>query len=275
MIKKLFNTFKYFSRKISAHKVGAYSAQCAFFLMLSIFPFIILLLSLVRFLPFSHEEILGYTEEIMPSAINSLISDFVKEIRTSSNNAITVISAGTTLWAASKGIYSIIGGLNSVFEERESRHFIKVRFLALFYTLSFIIMILLTFVMLVLGKSIVEWTQNNFPSFYALIFAIIFLRFFIGFCVLVLFFTTIYDTLASGKRKFFNQLPGAIVAAAGWIAYSLLFSFYIDNFSNYTTIYGSLTAVVLLMLWLYSCMYILFFGAEINLYYQRKVLGKQ
>ena len=68
--------------------------------------------------------------------------------------------------------------------------------------------------------------------------------------------------------------PGAMIASVGWIAYSVLFAFYIDNFSNYAPLYGSLTAVILLMLWLYSCMYILFLGAEINLYYIRKIAVK-
>ncbi|HAN21235.1 MAG: hypothetical protein A2Y15_06650 [Clostridiales bacterium GWF2_36_10] len=134
-------------------------------------------------------------------------------------------------------------------------------------------MIVGTFVLLVFGNRIIEMTEENFP-YAAVVFIIMSLRYLIGFCLLVFFFTIIYRALPSGKQRFSHQLPGAIIASVGWIAFSLMFSFYIDNFSNYATVYGSLTAVVLLMLWLYSCMYILFFGAEINLYYYRKILGK-
>lgn len=274
MIKKIYRTIKYFSRKISAHKVGTYSAEGAFFLMLSIFPFIILLLSLVRFLPFKMEQLLSFTNRIMPDAVDILFSNFVREIKSNTNNAVTIISAFGMLWASSKGVYSVIGGLNSVFEERESRHFFKVRFLSIFYTLSFVIIILFTFLLLVFGNRILALTEKNYSAYSALIFVIMSLRYLIGFCLLVFFFTFIYKYLPCGNRKFFYQLPGSIIASVGWIAYSLIFSFYIDNFSNYSTLYGSLTAVVLLMLWLYSCMYILFFGAEINLYYQRKIVGK-
>lgn len=274
MIKQLFRTIKYFTRKISAHKVGAYSAEGAFFMMFSIFPFIILLLSMVRFLPFEQEQILSFTAGIMPDEVDNFFSGIVIELRNNTNNTITFVSAAVLLWSASKGVYSVIGGLNSVFEQREGRHFIRVRLLSILYTLAFVIIITVTLTLLVFGNRIISLTERNFSSYYALIFIVMSLRYLIGFCFLVLFFNIIYKALPSGKHRFFTQLPGAVVAAVGWIAFSVFFSFYIDNFSNYTTLYGSLTAVVLLMLWLYFCMYILFFGAEINLYYKKRILGE-
>ncbi|MDE7298682.1 MAG: YihY/virulence factor BrkB family protein [Lachnospiraceae bacterium] len=85
-----------------------------------------------------------------------------------------------------------------------------------------------------------------------------------GFSLMILFFSLMYMTVPSRKSSFFAELPGAIITSAGWLGFSYLFSFYIDNFSNYSATYGSLTAVVLCMLWFYSCMYIMFIGAEIN-----------
>ena len=81
---------------------------------------------------------------------------------------------------------------------------------------------------------------------------------------MILFFTLMFMTLPGRKTSFFAELPGSILASAGWLGFSYLFSFYIDNFSNYSATYGSLTAIVLCMLWFYSCMYIMFIGAEIN-----------
>jgi membrane protein len=243
-------------------------------MMFSIFPFIILLLSMVRFLPFEQEQILSFTAGIMPDEVDNFFSGIVIELRNNTNNTITFVSAAVLLWSASKGVYSVIGGLNSVFEQREGRHFIRVRLLSILYTLAFVIIITVTLTLLVFGNRIISLTERNFSSYYALIFIVMSLRYLIGFCFLVLFFNIIYKALPSGKHRFFTQLPGAVVAAVGWIAFSVFFSFYIDNFSNYTTLYGSLTAVVLLMLWLYFCMYILFFGAEINLYYKKRILGE-
>jgi membrane protein len=273
MLKKLYRIIEYFSRKMSAHKIGAYSAEGAFYIILSVFPFIILLLSLIRFLPFNQSEILSYTKGVLPAAVSDLFGNFIHDLQ-NTNNAITIISALTLLWSASKGVFSIIGGLNSVFEERETRNYFKVRFLAVFYTLSFIITLLLTFILLVLGNSIGDFIIKKYPNFSALTFFTLSFRYLIGFCLLVMFFVVVYKFLAAGKRRLMYQLPGAIIAAAGWIVYSLVFSFYIDNFSDYAPLYGSLTAVILLMLWLYSCMYILFLGAEINLFYVRKIVVK-
>lgn len=258
---------------MSAHKIGAYSAEGAFYIILSIFPFIILLLSLIRFLPFHKSEILGFTKGVFPAAVYELFGNFIHDLE-NTNNAITIISAVTLLWSASKGVYSVIGGLNSVYEERETRSYFKVRFLAVIYTLSFMLTLLLTFILLVLGNSIGDFVIKKYPNFSALAFFTMSFRYLIGFCLLVMFFVFIYKFLAAGKRRLVHQLPGAIIASVGWIAYSLLFSFYIDNFSDYAPLYGSLTAVILLMLWLYSCMYILFFGAEINLFYVRKIVVK-
>lgn len=272
MLNDILKTIRYFSRKISAHKVGAYSAEGAFFMMFSIFPFIILLLSMVRFLPFDQEQLTAFTSGIMPDEVDNFFSNLVNEIKNNSSNTVTIVSAGVLLWSASKGVFSIIGGLNSVFEEREARHFIKVRFLSLLYTLSFIVILAVTLVLLVFGNSIELLIERNFAASPATVFVILSLRYLIGFCLLVLFFSVIYTALPSGNKRFMQQLPGAILSSVGWIAFSVFFSFYIDNFANYATLYGSLTAVILLMLWLYSCMYILFFGAEINLYYKKKIL---
>lgn len=273
MIKKIFSIIKYFSRKIDAHKMDAYSAEGAFYMVISIFPFIILLLSLVRFLPFEQNQLFNFVAGMLPDEVDKFLENFISQITTNTTNTITIISAAGLLWSASKGVYSVIGGLNSTFEERETRSYFKVKFLSLFYTLSFIVMILVTLIFIVFGNRIVALAENKFP-YAAVIFIFMSLRYLIGFCFLVFFFIIIYKFLPDGKRRFAQLLPGAIVASVGWIAFSYIFSFYIDNFSNYATIYGSLTAVVLLMLWLYSCMYILFFGGELNLYYMRKILGK-
>ena len=93
---------------------------------------------------------------------------------------------------------------------------------------------------------------------------VISVRTIVGMCLMILFFSLLYSTIPQKKLSFFSVLPGSILSATGWIGFSYLFSFYIDNFSNYSATYGSLTAIVLSMLWLYACMYIVFIGAEIN-----------
>lgn len=274
MIKRIYRTIRYFSRKIGAHRVGAYSAEGAFFMMMSVFPFMILLLSLVRFLPFEIEQILDFFSHAFPREVDAFLTGFINDIKMTGSNTITWISAGGMLLSASKGVFSIMGGLNSVFEVRETRNYFKIRFLSAFYTVAFTLMILLTFFMLVFGNRIASLVERNYPSFAGMAFILSSLRYLIGFVILVIFFLLVYSFLPNKKSRFREQLPGAAVAATGWVAFSIVFSFYIDNFANYATVYGSLTAVIVMMLWLYTCMYILFIGAELNLYYIRKILEK-
>ena len=83
-------------------------------------------------------------------------------------------------------------------------------------------------------------------------------------CILILFFLYLYMVIPNHRSRIFFELPGAVLTSMGWIGFSYLYSFYIDHMANFSNTYGSLTAVVLLMLWLYACMYMLLIGGEIN-----------
>jgi membrane protein len=126
-------------------------------------------------------------------------------------------------------------------------------------------------VLFVFGNRLYLWVEVKFPVFKNLALLIISLRTIIGLITLMVFFLVIYVAIPNRKTKVMNELPGALICAAGWMGFSYAFSFYIDHSSNYATMYGSLTTIVILMLWLYFCMYILFIGAEINLLFENKV----
>ena len=93
---------------------------------------------------------------------------------------------------------------------------------------------------------------------------IISIRTLVGLGLMVLFFTLMYLLIPERKSSFFAELPGAILTSAGWLGFSYLYSYYIDHIANYNATYGSLTAIVLCMIWVYACMYIMFIGAEVN-----------
>ena len=118
---------------------------------------------------------------------------------------------------------------------------------------------------MVFGSKFNDFICSMFPNITGLVYIISSLRYILGFAMLVLFFTLLYKMLPNGKIKFTKQVPGAVLASGGWVAFSFAFSFFVENFSNYANIYGSLSAIIVFMLWLYTCMYILFIGAEINL----------
>lgn len=261
---KFIKEIKYFLRKISASRVGAYSAQTAFFMFLSLIPLVMLLLSLVRQLGTPTDEIAQITSDFAPGFLSSFFATYIDEIVRDGRLSLTIVSAVILLWSASRGIYAIIGGLNSVYEIKEERNYFLIRILAVFYTVAFIVILVGALLLLVFGDEINNLLYSLLPNLKGLVYILSSLRFILGFVILILFFSVLYKSLPSQKMKFIDQIPGAVITSAGWVSFSILFSFFVDNFSNYSNIYGSLTAIIVLMLWMYICMYIMFIGAEIN-----------
>ncbi len=261
---KFIKEIKYFLRKISASRVGAYSAQTAFFMFLSLIPLVMLLLSLVRQLGTPTDEIAQIASDFAPGFLSSFFATYIDEIVRDGRLSLTIVSAVILLWSASRGIYAIIGGLNSVYEIKEERNYFLIRILAVFYTVAFIVILVGALLLLVFGDEINDLLYSLLPNLKGLVYILSSLRFILGFVILILFFSVLYKSLPSQKMKFIDQIPGAVITSAGWVSFSILFSFFVDNFSNYSNIYGSLTAIIVLMLWMYICMYIMFIGAEIN-----------
>lgn len=271
MIKSTYRLIGLLTKKLRDDNIAAYSAQAAFFIIISLFPFIMLLLSIVQFFPFEESTILKIFMNIFPNAIDSMIITVVNEIyHTATTGTLISITAITALWSAGKGFLSILKGLNSVYEINETRNSILLRFLSAIYTLVFAVMLIATMILFVFGNRLFLWIEQKIPGLMHMALLIISLRTIVGLVTLLIFFLIIYILIPNRKTKIMNELPGAIVCAGGWMGFSYAFSFYIDNFSNYTSTYGSLTAIVLFMLWMYFCMYILFIGAECNLLIENK-----
>jgi membrane protein len=230
-----------------------------------------LLLSIVKYFPIEEENMFRLISQAFPTTVNSLIESVISEIYSVAAST-TLISATivSTLWSAGKGFLAIMKGLNSVYEINETRHGLLLRAMAALYTLIFAIMVITTMILFVFGNRLYFWTTQKFPVIEDTAFLIISLRTIVGLITLIIFFLIIYIVIPNRKTKLMHELPGAMICAAGWMGFSYAFSYYIDNFSNYASMYGSLTAIVLFMLWLYFCMYLLFLGAEFNLLFENK-----
>jgi membrane protein len=161
--------------------------------------------------------------------------------------------------------------LNSVYEIKETRNYFFLRITSTIYTLIFAIMVIASMVLFVFGNRLYLWIELKVPVFKGMALLIISLRTIVGLIILLVFFLVIYVVIPNRRTKVMNELPGAMVCAGGWMGFSYAFSYYIDH-SNYSSMYGSLTTIVLFMLWMYFCMYILFIGAEINLMFENKAL---
>lgn len=259
-----------FMFKLKKDSVSAYAAQAAFFIILSVFPFFMFLLTLIHYLPLTEQDLINAVLEIAPASIAPFINNIINEIYTSSTTTLLSITGITAIWGASKAFYALIYGLNAVYGILETRNYVVLRLIATLYTLVFGILLLITLSILGFGNSIALAIQSRIPALSEIALLVISIRATTALCILILYFLALYIVIPNRKSNILQELPGAVVTAGGWIGFTYLYSFYIDHMSNFTNTYGSLTAIVLLMLWLYACMYMLLIGGEVNEWIQKR-----
>lgn len=264
MLHSVIRLIKTFTKKISNDNISALSAHATFFVILSFFPFVMFLLTLLSYFPFFTDTLHNINLDLLPGAVSSFVVQAFTELSARANGTILSITVIVAIWSASRGVLSIMRGLNSIYNIRETRNYYLTRIIATFYTIVFAVLLPVMMLIFVFGNQLTLWFIERFPVLGEFALLIISVRTAVGIGVLILFFLLIFISLPNRKTGILRELPGAVITAAGWVGFSFLFSFYVDNFSNYTAIYGSLTVIVLCMLWLYACMYILFVGAEIN-----------
>lgn len=244
--------------------VGAYSAQTAFFVTISFIPFIMLLLSILKFLPVEQDNMVLQIVSLFPAGAKELIASFIEETYDKSGAAVISITAVSTLWASSIGVFSLVKGINRVFCENETRNYFAVRFMSMIYTLLIMAILILCLGFLVFGNILTEIVLRSIPPFLGETFILEVIRVALGFVILSVFFVVMYVIVPNRKTKIYAQFPGAVLCSAGWTGFSYVFSYYYENIANYSYLYGSLSVLVFFMLWLFVCIYMLFIGAEIN-----------
>lgn len=218
-----------------------------------------LLLTLMQYLPFSATNIIEYMAIILPDSVIEIVNPIIEEIYTASG-ALISITAIAAIWSASKGVYALVCGLNQVYDVKETRSQMVVRAMSVFYTVVFILLIVASIGLFIFGSNIFSWLETYAPWLGVLKK----LRFIIGIILFVIFFLAIFKALPNHKTKIRDELPGAVIATLGWLLFSTIYSYYITHFSSFPVIYGSIAAVVFMMLWLYFCMYITLLAAELN-----------
>lgn len=270
---KLYYKLKPIIKKIMDDQITVYSAQASFYLIISAFPFTMLFLSLAGyFITVPKQSIISLVQSFLPEAVGPAVAVVAQELF---DKSISVISftAVAALWSSSRGISAVCRGVRKVYNTPERSSFIAEHGFALLYTVVFIGILILTLILQVFGDLIMSFVSRY------IIFNIEDMSLIKGVSLFVLMsviFQLMYYFFDRRKINFKNHFCGAVFCAAGWMIFSGLFSVYINNFGNYSYIYGSLTAVVLLMLWTYFCVMILLLGAELNGYiYNIKKSGEK
>ena len=252
---------------INSHHTGAYAAQAAYFFVLSLIPIFLLLLTMVRFTPITMSEVMTAVLKVFPESVAPMIRSIVSQVYFQSGTIVPVTIV-VALWSAGKGVLSVTSGLNSICENMETRNYFYLRIRASFYTVIFLLAIVSSLVLSVFGNRISVMIYEHIPFLSKVVEFIIRIRTFVTFVVLTVFWDLVYRFLPNrrnmAKTTLRKQLPGAVFTACGWLLLSFFFSVYLDVFKGFTSMYGSLTTIILIMLWLYGCMYIILLGGEIN-----------
>lgn len=245
--------------------VSIYAAQASFFLAISVIPFLLFIFTIMKwFIDINPQAILHTINAFAPAEISKFITTIFNELfDRSASLSIISITAVTTLWLSSRGIMALYRGLNNLHHKPPVNYF-YARLISIFYTLAFIATLLLTIMFFGFGSRIEQYIEARSTFLASIMQFLLQGRILIFFMYLTFIFALFYKFFPRLSSRIVDQVPGAAVAAVCWIGFSYIYSIYIDNFSNYTYVYGSLAAIVFLMLWLYFCMNIFLYGAQIN-----------
>ena len=272
VIRKIYRIIRDFTKRLEADHVNAYAAQSSFFIIISAFPLAILIFNVIRFTPVTKEFLLKASENTLPNTLEPIAESIITEMFENTNGTLISITAVLTIWSASKGVMAIIRGLNNVFKIDEKRGYFKLRLVSSVYTVLFVVGLVLSLVMVVFGNALLKLCERHIPILYDVAEWIISMRIIYVPVILTFLFVGLYKLINNKRYSFFSHLPGAVFSAIGWMGFSYFYSLYIDNFAGKSYAYGSLTVMVLLMLWIYICMYILFIGAEITVYFRKYMI---
>ena len=263
-IRRKINLLIHLIVKIKKDDVFALSSQLAYYLMLSFFPFILFLITLVGFSRLSSDEVLNGLAGLLPQSIVDLTTSTVMEIFDNQYTGLLGVSILLMIWTSSSAFRAVIKGVNKAYDFKESRSFIKRALISMMGILALAVIIILSLSMLVFGDVISQYIRNVIPFYKAFLFIWNMFRYAFVFIVMIFIFAGIYCMAPAKRLKSKEVIPGAVFSTIGWIIVSFGFSFYINNFGNYSRFYGSLGAVFILMTWLFLISMIFILGVEIN-----------
>ena len=267
-MKRLFLSVLKLVDKCQKDHIDAYAAQTAFFFIMSLVPLVIFFISLIQYTPITETMLLHWTGMYLPDYIQPFAVTILDEVYTNSVGFVST-SAIVSVWSAGKGIYYLTNGLDVVHGVEEKRNWFLLRIKSIFITFLFLLAIIAFMLLVVFGHLLENILLVYVPMIGMIVSAVLEIRFLIVFPMMTLFFVSIYQGLPNRKAilskniSIREQLPGAVLCTLAWYLLSVGISIYVSYFHGFS-MYGSLTTIILLMFWVYFCMYLLMFFAEFN-----------
>jgi membrane protein len=257
--------------KLNDDNVFNGAAALGFYLTLAIFPAMIAIMAVLPYLPIARVDlaIMDLLQQTLPPSAAEMFSDVVREVTSERRRGVLSFGIAAALWAASTGMYAIMQQLNITYDVKEARSFVRARVVALGLTLLVGSLMLGALSLVVLGGVIQDWIGNRFGFSTGLLTFFAVLRWVIIAAAVLTAFGLVYWLAPNVDQRFHFITPGSIVGGLLLIIASVGFSLYAANFADYDATYGSIGAVIVLMLWLYIAGLVMLLGSEINVLKER------
>ena len=265
-MKKIYLIFRDFARQLTRDNINAFASSTAFFFFLSLVPTLVILCSLIPYTPLTEGDLIAAVTGVVPEFIETVTVSLIEQIYERSATTLSVAIV-VLIWSSSKGMLALMRGLNVVNGVTENRNYLFLRLEASFYMIITVVSLFISLGLSVFGEVLLHTILRIFPHIGGLISWIMQFRFLFVWVLLTIVFTITYTYVPNKKLKLRYQIPGAIFSAVGWNLFSFFFAIYVENF-NGMSIYGSLSTIVIMMFWLYCCLYILLIGANLNRYFK-------
>ena len=245
-------------------RIPLHSAYTCFFLILSLFPGLLLLLGLLRYTRLGVEDLIGLLAGWVPESLLPTLQALATASYRHSSSVVVSISAVAALYSASRGMFGILGGLHAVYDTGREKGYWRRKAVSMVYTAAFLLLLTATLVLHIFGNAILDYLwMTTHPTLMKLLQLVDFRGLFL-LLLLSALFAAMYALLPGRRNRLWASLPGATASSLGWLLFSRLFSVYVEHFTTYTNIYGSVYALALGMLWLYFCICIFFYGGALN-----------
>lgn len=255
-----------FCRYVNRKNMSAFAASTAFFLFLSLIPALVLLCAILPYTAITEANLMVFITELTPDVLDSLVVSMIADVYDKSAGVISV-AAVATLWSAAKGMLALIRGLNELNDVEENRNYVILRCIASFYTVVMLVFVLLSLIVMVFGNALVAGVMRAVPQTQSVFDFLLHFRLLFSMAVMIFGFAMIYAYIPNKKLKLRYQLPGAVFSAILWNVFSWTFSLYVGRINDFS-MYGNLATIVIVMLWMYMCIYIVMIGAYLNRYFE-------
>ena len=264
-IKDYANKFiKHLLFRLREDDIAGLSAQCSYFLFLSLFPFVIFLFSLLSFTNIPQTQLMNLVFSYFPTDVAIVTRTIIENILSTRNVTLLTVGALMTVWSSSSGINAVRKGLYKAYRKVETRPIWQVILVNLVSTVGLALILFVTIVFLVSGEILGNQVFKilSISSTFEVVWNLI--RLLVPFITMASVFSVLYVLIPFRKVRFNEVFPGVIFTMVAWLTISLLFSYFVNNFTNYANIYGSISGIIILLIWLnLSCLFLLL-GGEIN-----------